>query len=81
MNPDAAQKLTVKLANKLALPDTADALAPLRLPRPRLRRPGTPAARAGQGRSGGPGSRPPTAQKWRLGLLFQGLPRVNAAPP
>jgi flagellar motility protein MotE (MotC chaperone) len=28
MNPDAAQKLTLKLANKLALPDTAAALAP-----------------------------------------------------
>jgi flagellar motility protein MotE (MotC chaperone) len=28
MNPDAAQKLTMKLANKLALPDTAAALAP-----------------------------------------------------
>ena len=28
MNPEAAQKLTLKLANKLALPDTAAALAP-----------------------------------------------------
>lgn len=28
MNPDAAQRLTVKLANKLALPQTADAAAP-----------------------------------------------------
>lgn len=29
MNPDAAQKLTVKLANKLALPQTTDAPAPV----------------------------------------------------
>jgi flagellar motility protein MotE (MotC chaperone) len=28
MNPDAARKLTLKLANKLALPDTAAAMAP-----------------------------------------------------
>jgi flagellar motility protein MotE (MotC chaperone) len=28
MNPDAARKLTIKLASKLALPDTAAALAP-----------------------------------------------------
>lgn len=28
MNPDAAQKLTLKLANKLALPDTTPAMAP-----------------------------------------------------
>jgi flagellar motility protein MotE (MotC chaperone) len=29
MNPDAAQKLTVKLANRLTLPQTADAVAPV----------------------------------------------------
>jgi flagellar motility protein MotE (MotC chaperone) len=34
MNPDAAQKLTVKLANKLALPETAQALAPVTPPSP-----------------------------------------------
>jgi flagellar motility protein MotE (MotC chaperone) len=34
MNPDAAQKLTVKLANKLALPDTTQALAPVAAPPP-----------------------------------------------
>jgi flagellar motility protein MotE (MotC chaperone) len=32
MNPDAAQRLTVKLANKLALPQTADAAAPAAAP-------------------------------------------------
>jgi flagellar motility protein MotE (MotC chaperone) len=32
MNPDAAQRLTVKLANKLTLPQTADATAPAPLP-------------------------------------------------
>jgi flagellar motility protein MotE (MotC chaperone) len=32
MNPDAAQKLTLKLADKLALPDTAAALAPVPAP-------------------------------------------------
>jgi flagellar motility protein MotE (MotC chaperone) len=31
MNPQNAQKLTVKLANRLVLPDTADALAPKQL--------------------------------------------------
>jgi hypothetical protein len=34
MNPDAAQKLTVKLANKLTLPQTADAAAPAIIPVP-----------------------------------------------
>jgi flagellar motility protein MotE (MotC chaperone) len=34
MNPDQAQKLTLKLANKLALPETAQALAPVALPTP-----------------------------------------------
>src|SRR5580693_3514760 len=32
MNPDAAQKLTLKLANKLALPDTAPAMTPPAMP-------------------------------------------------
>jgi flagellar motility protein MotE (MotC chaperone) len=32
MSPDAAQKLTVKLANRLALPETADAPAPAAAP-------------------------------------------------
>jgi hypothetical protein len=32
MSPDAAQKLTVKLANKLTLPETAQALAPVTAP-------------------------------------------------
>lgn len=34
MNPEAAQKLTVKLASKLTLPDTAQALAPVPAPPP-----------------------------------------------
>jgi flagellar motility protein MotE (MotC chaperone) len=34
MNPDAAQKLTVKLASKLTLPQTADAAAPAIIPVP-----------------------------------------------
>ena len=34
MSPDAAQKLTLKLANKLALPETAAALAPVAAPVP-----------------------------------------------
>jgi flagellar motility protein MotE (MotC chaperone) len=34
MTPDAAQKLTLKLASKLALPDTAAALAPAPVPAP-----------------------------------------------
>lgn len=34
MNPDAAQKLTVKLANKLALPQTVEAPAPVAAPGP-----------------------------------------------
>ena len=38
MNPDTAQKLTLKLANKLALPDTMAALAPAPAPAPRLPR-------------------------------------------
>jgi flagellar motility protein MotE (MotC chaperone) len=34
MNPDAAQKLTLKLASKLTLPDTAAAMAPVPAPTP-----------------------------------------------
>jgi len=34
MNPEAAQKLTVKLANKLSLPQTMDAVAPPPAPGP-----------------------------------------------
>jgi flagellar motility protein MotE (MotC chaperone) len=34
MSPEAAQKLTLKLANKLALPETAAALAPVAIPAP-----------------------------------------------
>jgi flagellar motility protein MotE (MotC chaperone) len=34
MNPDAAEKLTMKLANKLALPDTTPAAAPAGAPAP-----------------------------------------------
>jgi flagellar motility protein MotE (MotC chaperone) len=40
MNPDTAQKLTVKLANKLTLPDTTSALAPV----PPAAAPAAPAA-------------------------------------
>ena len=65
MNPDAAQKLTLKLANKLALPDTM-AAGPLRRPR-------RPAARRQR-----PARRPPRppAQAQRLTVkntVYQGL--------
>ena len=86
MNADAAQKLTMKLANKLALPDTAAGRCPPR-PRPgRHRGSGQPAA--GQPAAGGqlPPARPaaapaPTAQTGQLNRQIHGLPRVNAAPP
>lgn len=45
MNPDAAQKLTVKLANRLTLPQTTDAVAPVAVaPAPGPAATATPAA-------------------------------------
>jgi flagellar motility protein MotE (MotC chaperone) len=62
MNPDTAQKLTVKLANRLTLPQTADAPAPVQTaqaapaaapataapaPAPAVAAPAAPAPKAG----------------------------------
>ena len=65
MNPDAAQKLTVKLANKLALPDTAGAMAPAPAAGPAGSGPGPqrPAGRGSPAHSPGGGRRQPKAAR------------------
>jgi flagellar motility protein MotE (MotC chaperone) len=62
MNPDAARKLTVKLASKLALPDTAAAMAPPALVPALAGATQASAAPAVPGQTPAPGAAPGAAQ-------------------
>ena len=90
MNPEQAQKLTVKLANKLTLPDTAGAAPPVPArhpppasrPRPAAsadprRRPAAAAKAAAPPRQASRPQRPKLAAER---VAIHGLPRVNTAP-
>jgi len=63
MNPDAAQKLTMKLANKLTLPATADVTAPLPAAAPPPAAPGPKAAGPAQPVAAAPPAPTPAAPK------------------
>jgi flagellar motility protein MotE (MotC chaperone) len=73
MNPDAAQKLTIKLADRLTLPATTDALKPVAAPAAAASLPAatpvaatpaaTPAAAPAQTASAAPAAAPATAPK------------------